>query len=82
MAVANSKGMYHAFALTLSSGGEVLDFDVRHYAERRDYSITVAQSATGAVYVNSSLYEDAGPLLVPFYSLQEATDHGLSIREN
>ena len=37
MAVANSKGVYHAFALTLSSGGEVLDFDVRHYAERRDY---------------------------------------------
>lgn len=81
-AVANSKGIYHAFSLTLSSDGAILDFEVRNYTERRDYSITVEESATGAIYVDSSLYEDAAPMLVPFYSLQVVEDHGLSVFES
>lgn len=81
-AVANSKGIYHAFSLTLGSDGAILDFEVRNYTERRDYSITVEQSATGAVYVDSSLYEDAAPMLVPFYSLQVVEDHELSVFES
>ena len=81
-AVANSKGIYHAFSLTLGSDGASPTLEVRNYSQRRDYSITVEQSATGAVYVDSSLYEDAAPMLVPFYSLQVVEDHGLSVFES
>lgn len=80
--VAHSKGVYHAFALTLSSYGEALALDVRNYTERKDYSIKIRQSADNTVYVCSESYENAAPLLVPFAGLQDVTDHGLEVAHN
>lgn len=79
--VAHSKGIYHAFALTLSSSGDVLGLDVRNYTERKDYGIEIRQAADGTVYVYSGSYENAAPLLAPFAGLQAVMDHGLEVAQ-
>lgn len=80
--VARSKGICHAFALTLSSAGDVLNLEVRNYTERKDYGIEIKASADGTVYVYSGIYENTSPLLVPFVNLQNVINHGLSVYEN
>ena len=80
--VANSKHIYHVFALTLNDSGDILNLDVRNYTERKDYSIEIRQSTDGMVYVYSGNYGNTSPLLVPFSNLKSVENHGLVIYGN
>lgn len=77
--VAHSKGIYHAFALTLKSDGESKALEVRDFRERQDYGIEIQQAMDGTVYVYSRDESMKAPVLVPFEAMPKAQQHGLTV---
>lgn len=80
--VAHSKGIYHAFALTLKSDGESKALEVRDFRERQDYGIEIQQATDGTVYVYSRDENMEAPVLVPFEGMPKAQQHGLTVSGN
>lgn len=77
--VAHSKGIYHAFALTLTCDGKSKGLEVRDFRERQDYSIEIQQAMDGTVYVYSRDESMKAPVLVPFKAMPKAQQHGLTV---
>lgn len=77
--VAHSKGIYHAFALTLKRDGERKALEVRDFRERQDYGIEIQQAMDGTVYVYSRDESMKAPVLVPFKAMPKAQQHGLTV---
>lgn len=80
--VAHSKGIYHAFALTLKSDRACNGLEVRDFRERQDYGIEIQQATDGTVYVYSRDESMKAPVLVPFEGMPQTQQHGLSVSEN
>lgn len=80
--VAHSKGIYHAFALTLTCDGTCKGLEVRDFRERQDYGIEIQQATDGTVYVYSRDESMEAPVLVPFEGMPQTQQHGLTVRGN
>lgn len=84
-AVANSRSLYDAFALTIDPSLNVLSLDVRDFSVREDYGFEYRVASDGTVYVFTSgegfgSSERKNALLVPFAVLPTAPDPGIALR--
>lgn len=77
--VAHSRGIYHAFALTLKSDGESKALEVRDFRERQDYGVEIRQATDGTIYVYSTDESMKTPVLVPFEGMSQTQQHGLTV---
>lgn len=75
--MANSKGIYDVFALTLDRTGHVIALDVREFDDRHDDNLTLQRSADGIIYVCSQSSPSYPPILIPFSELSVVESHGI-----
>lgn len=76
---AHSKGIYHAFALTLTRDGACKGLEVRDFWERQDDGIGIKQATDGTIYVHSSDESMKAPMLIPFEGMPQTQQHGLTV---